>query len=58
MEMAGKLAPGWQPSDHGVDVGARMRYQVARFGGPLPGVPHARLVGRVAIAMRARVVAG
>ena len=57
MEMSGKLAPGWQ-SDHGVNAGGGMCYQVARFGGPLPGVPHVRLVGRGAIAMWARVVPG
>jgi hypothetical protein len=36
MQMAGKLAPGRQ-SGHGVNAGAGVRYQVARFGGPRPG---------------------
>jgi hypothetical protein len=49
MEMAGKLAPGRQ-SGHGVNVGAGVCYQVARFGGLPPGLPHARLGGRGAIA--------
>jgi hypothetical protein len=39
--MAGKLAPG-RRSDHGVNAGAGGRYQVARFGGPPPGLPEAR----------------
>jgi hypothetical protein len=51
MGMAGKLAAGGQ-SDHGVNAGGGMCYQVARFGGPLLGVRHARLVGRGVVPLR------
>jgi hypothetical protein len=44
MEMAGKLASGRQSCR--VNAGAGVRYQVARFGGPSSGLPHAQLDGR------------
>jgi hypothetical protein len=50
VEMAGKLVPGRQ-SGHGVNAGAGGRYQVAGFGGPPPGLPHARLGGRSAVSL-------
>jgi hypothetical protein len=51
MEMAGKLAWGRQPG-HGVNVGAGVRYQVARVGSPPPGRPDAGLGGRGAESLR------
>jgi hypothetical protein len=51
MEMAGKLAPGRQ-SGHGVNARAGVRCQVAGFGGPPSGLPHARLGGRGAASLR------
>jgi len=50
MEMAGKLASGRQSCR--VNAGAGVRYQVARFGGPSSGLPHAQLDGRGAASLR------
>jgi hypothetical protein len=47
MAMAGKLARGTQSGR--VNAGAAVRYQVARCGGPLSGLPHARLGGQGAV---------
>jgi hypothetical protein len=47
----GKLAPRPQ-SGHSVNAGAGVRYQAARIGSPLPGLPHIRLGGRCAASLR------
>jgi hypothetical protein len=49
VEMAGNLPPGRQPSR--VDARAGERYQVARSGGPPPGLPHTRLGARGAASL-------
>jgi hypothetical protein len=51
IEMAGKLGPGRQ-SGHGVNAGITVRRQVARFAGPPPGLPDARLGGRSTDSLR------
>jgi hypothetical protein len=51
IEMAGKLALGRQ-SGHGVNTGISVRRQVARFAGPPPGLPDARLGDRSAESLR------
>ena len=56
VEMARKLAPGRQSCR--VDARAGVRYQVARFGGPPPGLPHAQLGGRGAASLRCLVRPG
>ena len=45
-------------SGHGANAGAGVRYQVARFGSPPSGLPHARLGGRSAVALRCRAGRG
>ena len=47
MAMAGKLPHGRQSGR--VNAGAAVRYLVARFGGSLSGLPHARLGGQGAV---------
>jgi hypothetical protein len=48
--MAGKLPPGRQSNRVNARVG--VRHQVARFGGPPPGLPHTQLGGRDALSLR------
>ena len=50
MEMAGKLAPGSQSGR--AHARACVRYQVARFGGPPPGLPRTRLGAHGAASLR------
>jgi hypothetical protein len=57
IEMAEKLALGRQ-SGHGVNAGISVRRQVARFAGPPPGLPDARLCGRSTESLRCLVGRG
>jgi hypothetical protein len=57
METAGKLAPG-RLSCHGINAGAGVCCQAARFSGPPSDLPHARLGGRGAASLRCLVSRG